>query len=134
MQRWFLDFDPLSIGLVWVRIPNLPLHLWSSDSLNSIRNSLGRKFIKNDTERISKGLATFAQICVELELSKGFPDKISINLGGFNPTCNSLITNIEPSDVDLVINLDTFKRSALFPGPFWAKAVKRLERLKKKKK
>lgn len=37
-------------------------------------------------------------------------------------------------DVDLVINLDTFKRSALFPGPFWAKAVKRLERLKKEKK
>lgn len=88
MQRWFLDFYPLSalamITLVWLRILNLSLHLWSSDSLTSIGNSLG-KFIKNHLERISKGLATFSHIYIELDLSKGFPDKIYIEWGGPKP-------------------------------------------------
>lgn len=64
-------------SLVWVRLPNLPLQFWYPESFATIGDSLG-KFIKEDTDRTSKGLATFARICVELDLSKGLPDKINI--------------------------------------------------------
>lgn len=88
IQRWYPDFNPLDVSamitLIWVRFLNLPLHLSSHDSLETIGNCLGR-FVKSGTERVSKGLATFAHICVELDLSKGLPDKIFIDWGGQKP-------------------------------------------------
>lgn len=88
IQRWYPDFNSLDVSamitLIWVRFLNLPLHLSSHDSLETIGNCLGR-FVKSGTERVSKGLATFAHICVELDLSKGLPDKIFIDWGGPKP-------------------------------------------------
>lgn len=41
---WFLGFNPVieapKINLVWVKIPGLPLELWTLKSLNSIGNSI----------------------------------------------------------------------------------------------
>jgi hypothetical protein len=39
---------------------------------------LGR-FIKANTDQISKGFITFARICVEIDLSQGLPNKILID-------------------------------------------------------
>jgi hypothetical protein len=39
---------------------------------------LGR-FIKIDTDRITKGFVTFARICVEIDLSQGLPNRILID-------------------------------------------------------
>lgn len=91
MVPWFQPFGCLNNDYsIRVRLLNLPLHLWPLDYLeiigNSLHlwplyyleiigNSLGR-FVKTDTERISNGLSTFANICVKLDLSKGFFDKI----------------------------------------------------------
>ena len=64
--------------LVWVRLPNLPLHFYTLAFLLTLGNVLG-KFIKIDTERITKGFVTFSRICVEIKLSQGLQDKILID-------------------------------------------------------
>jgi hypothetical protein len=70
--------------LVWVRLPNLPLHFYSAYFLPTLGNALGR-FIKTDIDRITKGFITFARICVEIDLSQGLPDRILIDWGDGDP-------------------------------------------------
>lgn len=53
---------------MWVKLYNLPLHFWYIKVLASIGNALG-KFLKVDSERLSKDIYTFARICVEVDLS-----------------------------------------------------------------
>ena len=45
--------------------------------MQDIGNSLG-KFLKVDIDRTEKRLATYACICVEVDLSEGFPDQIML--------------------------------------------------------
>jgi hypothetical protein len=53
MQRWFPKFNPLTMTsmttLVYVRLPNLPLHFYTPSFLLTLGNVLG-KFIKIDTD------------------------------------------------------------------------------------
>jgi len=78
---WFPEFDANTMVVtkmpVWVRLPNLPLPYWHHLVLEDIGNLLGR-FIKIDKERQDKGLFTYARICVEIDLSKGLPDRIHL--------------------------------------------------------
>lgn len=86
MTSWFLDFNAntmmVSKMLVWVRLHNLPLHFWHHKVLIAIGNVLG-KYLKIDEDRISKGILTFASICVEVDLNEGLRDSINLN---FNNT------------------------------------------------
>lgn len=66
---------------VWVRLHNLPLHLHHK-VLIAIRNTLG-KLLKIDKDRLTKGISTFARICVEVDLSQRLPKSIILN---FNNT------------------------------------------------
>jgi hypothetical protein len=79
MKPWSPSFDPskdsLSSALVWVRLPNLPLHFWGLSSLWAIDNALGRfHFRSPETENYN--ICTYARICVEMDFSKGFPAEI----------------------------------------------------------
>jgi len=78
---WFPEFDANTMVVtkmpVWVRLPNLPLPYWHHLVLEDIGNLLGR-FIKSDKERQDKGLFTYARICVEIDLSKGLPDRMHL--------------------------------------------------------
>jgi len=78
---WFPDFDADNMVVtkmpVWVRLPNLPLPYWHPEVLEDIGNRLG-KYITCDEERREQGLFTYARICVEIDLSKGLPDKIQL--------------------------------------------------------
>jgi len=78
---WFPEFDADTMVVtkmpVWVRLPNLPLPFWHHEVLEDIGNRLG-KFIISDEERREQGLFTYARICVEIDLSKGLPDKIQL--------------------------------------------------------
>lgn len=80
-QPQFLEFNPNTLIvmtiLVCIRIPNLPLHLWSPFFFASIGNSLGC-FIKFDEAQIVQGLVTFARIYVELDLSHVLLDKMLV--------------------------------------------------------
>lgn len=62
---------------VWVRLHNLPLHFWHLKVLTTIGNSLG-KFLKIDEDRVNRGIFTFARICVEVDLSQGLPEHITL--------------------------------------------------------
>ena len=81
MKPWNPSFDPtseqISSAPVWVRLPNLPLHLWNSTSLEAIGNALGTfYFSSEDTHAYFK--TTYARICVEMDFSKGFPAEIHL--------------------------------------------------------
>lgn len=46
LYRWYIDFNPLKNtpmnNLIWLKCPNLPLELWSSETLEVISNAIGR--------------------------------------------------------------------------------------------
>jgi len=86
MTPWFPDLDAnimeVSKMLVWVRLQNLPLHFWHHKVLTTIGNTLG-KFLKTDGDRFAKGIFTFARMFVEVDLSQGLPEIITLH---FNNT------------------------------------------------
>lgn len=89
LTPWFLDFDPSTAVItklpIWVRLPNLPMHLWHFAVFRGIDNSLGC-FLDTDTSRGEKGIYTFARICAEIDISKGLPDQIILKNGDFHWT------------------------------------------------
>jgi hypothetical protein len=52
LNRWTLDFDPTvevpKEVLVWVCLPNLPIHCWNPTSLQAIENGLGQYINRED--------------------------------------------------------------------------------------
>ena len=79
---WFPEFDANTMEVtrmpVWVRLHNLPLHFWQESVLGGIGNILGR-YIKTYIQRMEEHIYTFAQICVEVDLSKGILECIMLN-------------------------------------------------------
>lgn len=77
----FPEFDATTMKVstipIWVRLHNLSLPFWHHQILEGIGNKLGN-FKKMDLERKEKGIFTFARICVEIDLSKGLPDRIHL--------------------------------------------------------
>lgn len=63
---------------VWLRLHGLPLHFWNNKVLISIGNSMG-KFLKMDEDRAIRQIFTFARIYVEVDLSQGLPNHITLN-------------------------------------------------------
>lgn len=86
LTPWFPDFDPVTPVItttpVWIRLPNLPVHLWHVAVYKSIGKTLG-SFITGDYTREINGLYTYARICVELDLSKGLPEQIHLKINDF---------------------------------------------------
>jgi hypothetical protein len=84
LNKWTLDFDPEednpSAILVWVRLPNLPIHCWNWDSLKHIGDALG-KFIDREN---NKDQYDCARIYVEVDLEVGIPEAIKINVGSWS--------------------------------------------------
>lgn len=62
---------------VWVRLHNLPLHFWHHQVLEGIGNTLG-KFLKFDEDRLTRGIFTFAKICVKVDLIQGLLESITL--------------------------------------------------------
>lgn len=83
LTPWFPDFDPATAIItkapVWIRLPNLPVHLWCTEVYRQIGNTLG-SFVAGDYQRERQGLYTYARVCVELDLSKGLPEYINLKL------------------------------------------------------
>ena len=78
LNKWTPDFDP-SQGVpsavpVWVRLPHLSLYCWSSDTLESIGNKLGKYIDRADR----KEQFSCARICVEVDLEIGLPEAIKL--------------------------------------------------------
>ena len=81
LNRWDPDFDP-AIDVpkavpVWVRLPNLPIHYWTTSSLQAIGNKLGTCIHKAHP----KDNYSCARICVEVDLEAGLPEAIKLVIG-----------------------------------------------------
>ena len=80
LNRWTSDFDPEAdipkAVLVWVRLPNLPMHCWNPNLLKAIGNTLGR-YIDMASP---KDQYTYARICVEVDLEVALPEAIKLTV------------------------------------------------------
>ena len=66
--------------LVWIRLPNLPLHYWNDEALQSIGNSLGRYIDKAEPKGPLFGCA---RICVEVDLEEGLLEGVNMFMDGW---------------------------------------------------
>ena len=81
MQHWSPTFNPstalISTVLVWVRLPNLSLHMWNDPSLHAIGNVMGQfhNICLNTTKFFR---TTYARICVQMDLNEGLLVELKI--------------------------------------------------------
>ena len=78
LNRWNLYFNP-TIDVpkavpVWVRLPNLPIHRWTSSSMQAIGNKLG-KYIDKAHPRDNYSCAC---IFVEVDMEAGILEAIKL--------------------------------------------------------
>ncbi|KAK1279941.1 hypothetical protein QJS04_geneDACA024090 [Acorus gramineus] len=83
LRKWSpevrMEQERLSSMPIWVRLPNLPLHLWEVDCLSRIGSIIGFPlYADSATLRCSR--ASYAQICVEVQASKTLPDSILVDV------------------------------------------------------
>ncbi|XP_056689965.1 uncharacterized protein [Spinacia oleracea] len=81
IKPWSSEFnfyeEVLRVIPLWVRLPNLPLNCWSSDSLSRIASLLGVPVCADDcTSRQQR--VSFARILVEMDVTAVLPDHIWI--------------------------------------------------------
>jgi len=81
MKPWNPSFDPSTTVItstpVWVRLPNLPLHLWNFSLLKTIGNAIG-KFYCRCSETKEHSRTTYSHICVEMDFNTGLPAEINL--------------------------------------------------------
>lgn len=81
LSRWYMGFDPLkntpSNSLIWAKLPNLPLELWSSETLSEIGNSIG-KFIYVDPWCRGERDKRIAWILIDKPFKGTYPEYIDI--------------------------------------------------------
>ena len=81
VKIWHKDFDPLTESFnkipIWVRLPNLPMHLWLDSILESVGDAIG-DFQIVDIATSNVLHSTFACTFVEMDVSKGLPEKICL--------------------------------------------------------
>lgn len=85
LSRWFMGFDPLkntpkntpSHSMIWVKLPNLPLELWTTETLTMIGDAVG-KFIYVDPWVRGEKDKRIAWILIERPYKGGYPDQIEI--------------------------------------------------------
>ncbi|KAK1273191.1 hypothetical protein QJS04_geneDACA015202 [Acorus gramineus] len=74
-----MEQERLSSIPVWVRLPNLPLHLWEEDCLSRIGSTIGVPLYA-DSATLQCRRAAYARICVEVQASKALPDSFLVDI------------------------------------------------------
>ncbi|XP_058733337.1 uncharacterized protein LOC131604942 [Vicia villosa] len=72
-----LKEDMLRTFLIWVKLPQLPLHLWGVRSLNKIGSALGNPLVTDECTA-SKARVSYAQILVEVDVTQELNSTINI--------------------------------------------------------
>lgn len=115
-KPWHSDFDPLSESFnkihVWVRLPNLPLHLWQDSVLEAVGNALG-DFRCVDIATTDIFHSTVARVLVEVDTSKGLPKMIRLDPPPGVLGLNFWTMRAFPSDVVHATLLDILQHAAL---------------------
>ena len=85
LTRWFLGFDPLknipSNYMIWAKLPNLPLELWTEETLTEIGNSID-KFVYADPWCRGEKDKRIAWILIEKPYKGAYPDYMIIDWEG----------------------------------------------------
>lgn len=80
-KPWYSTFDLTTKSFnkipLWVRLLNLPLYFWWDSVLEAIRDSLG-DFLLVDLIFSNICRMTYACILVEINVSKGLPEKMKL--------------------------------------------------------
>ncbi|KAL0404117.1 UNVERIFIED_CONTAM: hypothetical protein Sradi_2052500 [Sesamum radiatum] len=82
--KWTPDFNPRiesSIALVWIRLPELPVHLFPKKGLFEIASLIGSP-LKLDEPTADGFRPSMARVCVEIDLMKPRPASIWIGTEG----------------------------------------------------
>jgi hypothetical protein len=72
-----LEIKELKSAPIWIKLPNLRLHLWSPEALSKIVSLVGRPLFA-DTVTASRETLCFARVCVEVDFDKMLPDSVTI--------------------------------------------------------
>ncbi|GLJ16365.1 hypothetical protein SUGI_0277300 [Cryptomeria japonica] len=82
IKPWYEDLNPSYESFckmsIWVRLPNLPLHLWVDQLLEEVGEALG-DFLMVDVESFDILHPTYARILVDIDASKGLPTEIKLS-------------------------------------------------------
>lgn len=87
LQRWKKDLDPVNksphFALLYVRLPRLPLVLWSEPALEKILKPTGTIYkTEINSEVLSKG-----PLCMEVDISKPLKMEIKYRRDGLIRSC-----------------------------------------------
>ena len=77
-ERFNLEMEDMTLGLVWIRLFSLPDEYWDPETLKDIGNTLG-EFIKVAEQTRVQQYTSFARIYVYLDLSKELTESIFLN-------------------------------------------------------
>ncbi|GAV62976.1 DUF4283 domain-containing protein/zf-CCHC_4 domain-containing protein, partial [Cephalotus follicularis] len=75
---------------IWVKLSNVPVHLWSKLGLSYIASVLGRPLYM-DTPTTNRHSLTFARVCVDMLASSPFPSSIALDFDDGSST----VVNVE---------------------------------------
>ncbi|XP_058746042.1 uncharacterized protein LOC131618903 [Vicia villosa] len=81
LREWRPDFnlktDLLRTLPIWVKLPQLHLHLWGATSLNKIGSAIGIPLVTNECT-MHKLRVSYARILVEIDITQKLLDEITI--------------------------------------------------------
>lgn len=81
IRIWDQDFclkrDLLRTVPVWVKLPQLPLHLWGPRSLSKIGSVIGKPFFTDECTA-NKLRVSYARILVEIDITQKLADTVTI--------------------------------------------------------
>ncbi|KAK1256906.1 hypothetical protein QJS04_geneDACA024128 [Acorus gramineus] len=87
VQKWTpearMEQERLTSIPLWIRLPNLPLHLWEADCLSRIGSTIGVPLYA-DSATLCYKRASYARICVEVQASKALPESVLVELAPGN--------------------------------------------------
>ncbi|XP_058784590.1 uncharacterized protein LOC131659416 [Vicia villosa] len=81
LREWRPDFnlktDLLRTLPIWIKLPQLPLHLWGATSLNKIGSAIGIPLVTDECTT-HKLRVSYARILVEIDITQKLLDEITI--------------------------------------------------------
>ncbi|GAV76474.1 DUF4283 domain-containing protein, partial [Cephalotus follicularis] len=65
---------------VWVKLSNVPVHLWTKLGLSYVASVLGRPLYM-DSQTTNQQVLAYSRVCVDMPATSSFPSSILLDLG-----------------------------------------------------
>ncbi|KAL2235590.1 UNVERIFIED_CONTAM: hypothetical protein Sindi_1291200 [Sesamum indicum] len=96
--KWTPNFDPkieLAIAPVWIRLPELPVHLFEKNALFTLASKIGKP-LRMDEPTADLSRPDLARVCVELDLTAPKVHVVYLNIEGKTYRQQILYENCPP--------------------------------------